>query len=116
MKQLHLCRANSSGHVDKTALLDELLSLRSDHARVYSTYTPEYVISTTSKDIHLTIGELSETGRRLLFELLAEETRDSRTALFSFGVTPVVESKAIFVSRAGQDETGRTVLHLAAAV
>ena len=83
MHKVYLSRPKSGGreveHLDR--VMDDLEKIRSPGGgRIYRTYVhnlvgPNYIFSTTSKDLHLTLGQMSHDGQKHLCELILQEMR-----------------------------------------
>lgn len=78
MFELHLHGEKANGNSNKGMVQEQLERLRAQRVKLYTTQVTNnnqktFIFTTTSKDIHLSLGALGQTGRYYLAKLLEEE-------------------------------------------
>lgn len=79
MRTLHLSRPNfqAPGNRRLHEVMDELVKIGLQQVKVYRTFVKmegkEHILLTTSKDVHLSLGQMSPGGQSHFAELLLEE-------------------------------------------
>ncbi|MDP2655808.1 MAG: hypothetical protein Q8P17_04800 [bacterium] len=115
MHQVTLCRPttnpNPSDHLHLIGVMDDLDRIRKQKVRIFQTtvgnvatdglpYYWQYI--TTSKDLHLSLGEMNRSGQYHLSVWLEEEFAQKRCSQLL--VITDYWSNAVLVTRTGEDQ------------